>query len=60
MDNNVISIDDLTFQSVEMENPYSTKNGKGYAQYTKDGKTYILEATYVNGKKQGIHSREKF
>ena len=54
MDNNVISIDDLTFQSVEMENPYSTKNGKGYAQYTKDGKAYILEATYVNGKKQGM------
>ena len=49
-----IKIDDFTFQSVEMENPYSTKNGKGFAQYTKDGKVYILETTFVDGKKQGV------
>ena len=54
MDENVISVDDLILQSVEMENPYSTKNGKGFAQYTKDGKVYILETTFVDGKKQGV------
>ena len=37
-----------------MENPYSTKNGKGFIQYTKDGKVYILETTFVDGKKQGV------
>ena len=54
MDKKAISVDDFILQSVEMENPYSTKNGKGFAQYTKDGKVYILETTFVDGKKQGV------
>ena len=54
MDKKAISVDDFILQSVEMENPYSTKNGKGVAQYTKDGKVYILETTFVDGKKQGV------
>ena len=54
MEESNIKINDFTFQSVEMENPYSTKNGKGFAQYTKDGKVYILETTFVDGKKQGV------
>ena len=54
MEKSSINIDDLILQSVEMENPYSTKNGKGFIQYTKDGKVYILETTFVDGKKQGV------
>ena len=54
MDKKAISVDDFILQSVEMENPYSTKNGKGFVQYTKDGKVYILETTFVDGKKQGV------
>ena len=54
MEKSSFKIDDLTFQSVKMENPYSTKNGKGFVKYTKDGKVYILETTFVDGKKQGV------
>ena len=54
MEKSNINIDDLILQSVEMENPFSTKNGKGIAQYSKDGKVYILETTFVDGKKQGV------
>lgn len=47
------TIDDLTFCEVKMENPLSSKNGKGFVTYSKDGKEYILEAMFVNGRKEG-------
>lgn len=40
-------------KSIQMENPLSTTNGRGTVYYEKDGKSYTLIVTFVNGKKEG-------
>ena len=53
MTENTINLNDLTFHSMKMENPFSSKNGKGSVHYFKEGTEYILEASFVDGKKEG-------
>ena len=53
MEGNSINLDELTFHSMKMENPFSSKNGKGLVHYLKDRTEYILEASFVDGKKEG-------
>ena len=60
MSNTTIQVDSDGFsltafqqKSIQMENPLSTANGKGFVSYEKDGKSYTLIATFVDGKKEG-------
>ena len=46
-------LDGFHQKSIQMENPLSTTNGRGTVYYEKDGKSYTLMVTFVNGKKEG-------
>ena len=46
-------LDGFHQKSIQMENPLSTTNGRGLVTYEKDGKSYTLMVTLVNGKKEG-------
>ena len=53
VDSDGFSLNAFQQKSVQMENPLSTANGKGTVYYEKDGKSYTLIATFVDGKKEG-------
>ena len=53
VDSEGFSLDTFEHKAVQMENPLSTANGKGTVYYEKDGKSYTLIATFVDGKKEG-------
>ena len=53
VDSDGFSLDTFEQKAVQMENPLSTANGKGTVYYEKDGKSYTLIATFVDGKKEG-------
>ena len=53
VDSDGFSLNAFQQKSIQMENPLSTANGKGTVYYEKDGKSYTLIATFVDGKKEG-------
>ena len=53
VDSDGFSLNAFQQKSIHMENPLSTVNGKGTVYYEKDGKSYTLIATFVDGKKEG-------
>lgn len=53
VENEGFSLDGFQQTSIQMENPLSTSNGRGTVYYEKDGKSYTLMTTFVNGKKEG-------
>ena len=53
VDSDGFSLNAFQQKSIQMENPLSTANGKGFVSYEKDGKSYTLIATFVDGKKEG-------
>ena len=41
----------LSYDSLEMENPYSTANGKGFIYFRYNSENYIMEVIFVKSKK---------
>ena len=46
-------LDDYVLERIEMEKESESKTGRGTVYYEKDGKSYTLIATFVDGKKEG-------